>query len=109
MKVFRDLWEQELPFNENKFNKSNKKGTIKSENNKLSEIQRSIVSLMSDSPTITQAILANLLDVNIRTIQRNIKELMDLGIIERIGATKKGEWKINKRKITICTGDLKGI
>ena len=85
-----------FPFNKNKFNESNKQDKIKSENNKLSEIQSSIISLMADSPTITQATLANLLDVNIRTIQRNIKDLMNLGIVERIGATKKGEWKIKK-------------
>lgn len=81
-----------FPFNENKFNKNDK---FKIENNKLSEIQRSIMSLMSDSPTITQATLARILDVNIRTVQRNIKELIDLNIIERIGVTKKGEWKVN--------------
>lgn len=87
-----------FPFNKNKFNEINKQDKIKSENSKLSEIQSSIISLMSDSPTITQATLARLLDVNIRTIQRNIKDLMDLGIVERIGATKKGEWKINKKE-----------
>lgn len=87
-----------FPFNENKFSKSNKQNKIKSENNKLSEIQSSIISLMSDSSTITQATLANLLDVNIRTIQRNIKDLMDLDIVERIGATKKGEWKVNNKE-----------
>ncbi len=83
-----------FPFNENKFSETIKQNINSFENNKLSEIQISIISLMSDSPTITQATLARLLDVNIRTIQRNIKELIDLGIIERIGATKKGEWKI---------------
>lgn len=40
------------------FNKSKKQNAINSENNKLSEIQNSIISLMSDSPTITQAILS---------------------------------------------------
>ena len=53
---------------------------------------------MSDSPTITQDKLARLLDVNIRTIQRNIKDLIELGIVERIGATKKGEWKVIDRR-----------
>lgn len=49
---------------------------------------------MLDSPTITQETLARLLDVNIRTIQRNIKILMDMGLVERTGATKKGEWMV---------------
>lgn len=81
-----------FPFNENKF----KTNTKKIKNNNLTEIQNSIIGLMLDSPTITQETLARLLDVNIRTIQRNIKTLIDVGLIERIGATKKGEWIVRK-------------
>ena len=77
-----------FPFNENKFNISKKEVN----NNNLSEIQNSIIQLMLDSPMITQETLARLLDVNIRTIQRNIKSLIDMKLIERTGATKKGEW-----------------
>ena len=77
-----------FPFNENKFNTSKKELN----NNNLSEIQNSIIQLMLDSPMITQETLARLLDVNIRTIQRNIKSLIDMKLIERTGATKKGEW-----------------
>ncbi len=85
-----------FPFNENKFYKE-KQVSVKTLEN-LTEIQNSIISLMSDSPTITQDKLARLLDVNIRTIQRNIKDLIELGIVERIGATKKGEWKVIDRR-----------
>ena len=81
-----------FPFNENKF----KKNTKEIKNNNLTEIQNSIIGLMLDSPTITQETLARLLDVNIRTIQRNIKTLIDVGLIERIGATKKGEWIVKR-------------
>ena len=81
-----------FPFNENKF----KTNTKEIKNNNLTEIQNSIIGLMLDSPTITQETLARLLDVNIRTIQRNIKTLIDVGLIERIGATKKGEWIVRK-------------
>ncbi len=85
-----------FPFNENKFN-IEKRVSVKTLEN-LTEIQNSIISLMSDSPTITQDKLARLLDVSIRTIQRNIKDLIELGIVERIGATKKGEWKVIDRR-----------
>ena len=78
-----------FPFNENKF-KIKSHENIK--NDKLTEIQNSIIGLMLDSPTITQDTLSRILDVNIRTIQRNIKTLIDIGLIERTGATKKGEW-----------------
>ncbi len=44
---------------------------------------------MLDSSAITRYTLSRILDVNIRTIQRNIKTLIDIGLIERTGATKK--------------------
>ena len=75
-----------FPFNKNNFKKE------KLINNKLNEIQNSIINLMYDLPTINQKTLARLLNVNIRTIQRNIKILIDMGLIERIGATKNGRW-----------------
>lgn len=79
-----------FPFNENKFKAAKKEV----QNNNLTETQNNIIGLMLDSPTITQETLARLLDVNIRTIQRNIKILMDMGLVERTGATKKGEWMV---------------
>lgn len=79
-----------FPFNENKF----KPKKIELKNNNLTEIQKSIIGLMLDSPTIKQETLSRLLGVNIRTIQRNIKTLIEMGVIERTGATKKGEWQI---------------
>ncbi len=39
--------------------------------------------------TITHGVLSKLLGVNIRTIRRNIKTFIELGLIERIGAMKK--------------------
>lgn len=79
-----------FPFNENKFKAAKKE----IQNNNLTETQNNIIGLMLDSPTITQETLARLLDVNIRTIQRNIKILMDMGLVERTGATKRGEWMV---------------
>ena len=81
-----------FPYNENKFKLT--KNEIKNSN--ITETQNNIIGLMLDSPTITQETLARLLDVNIRTIQRNIKILMDMGLVERTGATKKGKWIVKK-------------
>ena len=79
-----------FPFNKDKFREETE------ENKELTETQKSIINLMQDSSTITQETLSKLLGVNIRTIQRNIKILIDLGLIERTGATKKGEWIVKK-------------
>ncbi len=96
-KFFPNFIRVTFPFNENKF-KNIRQDNIK--NDKLTEIQNSIIGLMLDSPTITQETLSRLLNVNIRTIQRNIKTLIEKGLIERTGATKKGEWivKVEIRK-----------
>lgn len=81
-----------FPFNENKF----KLTKNKIQNSNITETQNNIIKLMLDSPTITQETLARLLDVNIRTVQRNIKILMDMGLVERTGATKKGKWIVRE-------------
>lgn len=75
-----------FPFNKDKFREEAK------EIAELTETQKSIINLMLDSPTITQETLSKLLGINIRTVQRNIKILIEKGLIERTGATKKGEW-----------------
>ena len=76
-----------FPFNKDKFGEEEA-----NEIAELTETQKSIINLMSDSPTITQEVLSKLLGINIRTVQRNIKTLIEKGLIERTGATKKGEW-----------------
>ena len=53
---------------------------------------------MLDSPTITQETLSKILGINIRTVQRNIKTLIEKGLVERTGATKKGEWIVKNKK-----------
>lgn len=80
-----------FPFNKNDF--QNQKSGI---NNMLSETQNAIIKLIKEEPSITQNKLANLLNVNTRTIQRNIKELVDMKIVERKGPTKKGIWIIKQ-------------
>ena len=81
-----------FPFNKDKFREETK------EIAELSETQKSIINLMLDSPTITQEALSKLLGINIRTVQRNIKILIEMELIERTGATKKGEWIVKNKK-----------
>ena len=80
-----------FPFNKDKFREEAK------EIAELTETQKSIINLMLDSPTITQETLSKLLGINIRTVQRNIKILIEKGLIERTGATKKGEWIVKTK------------
>ena len=60
--------------------------------------RQAIVSLMNKDPHISMEAIAGKLDVHERTIKRDIKELRESGVIERIGGDFGGEWKIQKKK-----------
>ncbi len=58
--------------------------------------QEKILDLIRESPNITQMEMAERLGITRDGISYNIKYLKDNGIIERVGSTKKGIWKIIK-------------
>ena len=60
----------------------------------LSKIQQKILNIIIERPNITQSDIANRLNVSRQSISNNIKELKENNVIERIGANKKGYWKI---------------
>ena len=85
-----------VPFNNNEFKGNNEI----SENvpfKSLNNLQKSIIKLIMDKPSITQEELARLLDVNKRTIIRNFKMLIECDYVERVGANKNGYWKVNRK------------
>ncbi len=84
-----------VPFNKNKFKDNEKLNLVSSSD--LNNLQKSILKLLSDKPSITQDELARLLDVNKRTIIRNFKGLIENNYIERVGANKNGYWKVNSK------------
>ncbi len=51
---------------------------------------------MRKNPNITQKILVEKLKLSRPAITLNIKELKNIGYIERVGSDKKGYWKILK-------------
>lgn len=53
-----------------------------------------IIDLISKNENITIAQLAKILNVNERTIRRDIAELKEQGVLVRIGADKNGIWRI---------------
>lgn len=59
--------------------------------------QEKIIKLIIENPDITQSEIANKLNLSRDGIKYNIKILKDNGIIERIGSTKSGYWKVNKK------------
>lgn len=69
---------------------------IKNSNFVLNDIQNKIIELIANNNRITQNEIANITNVNVRTIKRNFKILIDNLIIERIGSDKTGYWQILK-------------
>ena len=60
----------------------------------MSDIQNKIIEFIINDKYITQNIIAEKLNVNVRTVKRNFKLLIDNNIIERVGSDKKGYWEV---------------
>lgn len=56
--------------------------------------QEKIINLIKKSPSIAQVEMAKILNLSRNGISYNIKILKEKGIIERVGSTKNGIWKI---------------
>ena len=56
--------------------------------------QEKILNLIRRNKSITQKEMANILGMTRDGISYNIRILREKGILERIGSTKNGEWKI---------------
>ena len=69
---------------------------IKNSNFVCNDIQNKIIELIANNNRITQNEIANITNVNVRTVKRNFKILIDNLIIERIGSDKAGYWQILK-------------
>ena len=79
---------QEDVLNSNK-NKSNKNVGV-NVGVKLNKTQQYVYTLIKNKPNITYIELALEIKKSAETIRRNIKSLVDLNIIKRVGSDKKG-------------------
>lgn len=53
-----------------------------------------LLLLIKENPSLTQAELSDMMNKSRRTIQMLMKELLDEGVIERIGSKKTGSWLV---------------
>ena len=60
----------------------------------LSENQQKIIAAIKNNPSITQKELAEIVGISDRHINKNMIELQQLGLIERIGNNRKREWMV---------------
>ncbi|MDR2065466.1 MAG: HTH domain-containing protein [Prevotellaceae bacterium] len=61
----------------------------------MSERQKKIIELITGNSSISARQISIRLNVSDRTVERYIKKLSDLKILERIGADRGGSWKIS--------------
>ena len=69
---------------------------IKNSHFVMNDTQNRMIELITNNNRITQNEIANIIGVNVRTIKRNFKVLIDNSIVERIGSDKTGYWQILK-------------
>jgi Fic family protein len=69
--------------------------------NQQETTQEKIINLIKKNPSITQVEMVKTLDLTRDGISYNIKALKEKGIIERVGSTKNGIWKINVEEVVV--------
>lgn len=75
--------------------KRSQKG-VKKEPKKGAERKQTILEILKDNPTMTQAMLMDLLDLSRKQVQRAIKELQEEGVLVREGSNRKGYWVVKQ-------------
>lgn len=68
----------------------------RNETGKLSQMEERILAEIRKNPDATKKQLSEVLAISQSSVARATKKLKDIGIIERIGSTKSGYWKINQ-------------
>ena len=56
-----------------------------------------ILKIMVKNPESTAQIMAEQINISASTVEKNIAKLKDAGIVERVGSTKGGYWKIKEQ------------
>ena len=53
-----------------------------------------LLLLLKENPSLTQAELSEMMNKSRRAVQMLMKELLDEGVIERIGSKETGSWLV---------------
>lgn len=70
------------------------KSSPKSSPKDVNQTQQKILDMILENPEITQAAMAEKLNITSRAVKKNIKELVEKGLVERVGSARKGYWNI---------------
>ncbi len=67
------------------------------------EVQRTIITLMLEYPTISAKKIAEKADMSSRGVQKNIDTLKKAGLVDRLGSAKCGHWVIKSKPVSLDT------
>ena len=76
--------------------KSSLKSSLKSSPKDLNSTQQKIMELLRKNPRVTQVEMAEIIKISRRAVQKNIKDLVEKDMVERVGSDRKGYWKIKE-------------
>ena len=62
----------------------------------LTDNQKKLIDMLRSNPTITQKEIMEQTSLSRSTVQRTIKELSEMGRLERIGSKKTGSWVVKE-------------
>jgi ATP-dependent DNA helicase RecG len=62
--------------------------------NDVKETQKQIMSLMTETPTISAQRIADVIGISKRRVESNIRAMKKAGLIERVGSDKTGSWVV---------------
>lgn len=80
----------------NVVHQSSPKSSLKSSPKDVNQTQQKILDMILENSEITQTAMAEKLDITPRAVKKNIKELVEKGLVEREGSARKGYWKIKE-------------
>ena len=66
------------------------KSTLKT----LNKTQQKIADIISDNPKVTQSEMAKQMKLSLSAIKKSMREMVEVGAIERVGSSKGGYWKV---------------
>lgn len=61
----------------------------------LSATEKRVLQFFKDNPRATKLIVASSVGIGAGTVERAIKKLKELNLLERVGSNKTGYWKVN--------------
>ena len=64
---------------------------------KVTENQRKILSAIEQNPSASQEGIAQVVGINRANVAKNLKKLVEMGLVKRIGPDRGGHWEVVKK------------